>query len=244
MKDLFSVDASLYAKARPTYPDALISYLLSITKSFHTLWDVGTGNGQLAALLAPYFDQVIATDISKEQLTNAIQKSNIKYLVQPAESSSFKDQSVDLITIAQAVHWFDLDKFYNEVKRVLSPNGVIAVVGYPLIKVNEEIDKVIDYLHDDILGSYWDPECSYLDEHYLTLPFPFKEIPLPSLSSHLEWDFEHLVTFLKTWSGVRHFINKNSINPLEEIIPMLKNTWGDAQTRTVSFPVIGRIGQL
>lgn len=244
MKDLFSVDSSLYAKARPTYPDALISYLLSITKSYHTLWDVGTGNGQLAALLAPYFETVIATDISNDQLLNAIQKANIKYLVQPAEASSFKDQSVDLITIAQAVHWFDLDKFYNEVKRVLSTNGVIAVVGYPLIKVNEEIDKVINHLHDDILGDYWDPECRYLDEHYKTLPFPFKEIPLPSISSQLEWDFEHLVTFLKTWSGVRHYINKNNISPMEEIIPMLKNAWGDAKTRTVSFPVIGRIGQL
>ncbi len=244
MKDLFSSDSKLYASARPSYPDALVSFLLSKTSDYKVAWDVGTGNGQLAVLLSPYFDYIVATDISKEQLANAVPKANIKYLVQAAETSHFKDHSVDLITIAQAVHWFDFDKFYNEVKRVLSPTGIIAVVGYPFIKVDNEIDEVINYLHDDILGTYWDPECRYLDEYYNTLPFPFEEITLPTMISHLSWTFNQLIAFLNTWSGLRHYINKSGVDPLIEVIPLLRKAWGQAETKVVSFLVIGRIGKL
>ena len=244
MKDLFSVDAKLYSTARPSYPDALISFLLSITTNYNLVWDVGTGNGQLAVLLAPYFESIVATDISKEQLANAVPKANIKYIVQPAEKSHFKDQSVDLITIAQAVHWFDFDLFYTEAKRVLTPNGIIAVVGYPLIKVDNQVDEVINYLHDDILGSYWDPETRYLDENYTTLPFPFEEIQLPEIIPHYEWSLDQLIAFLYTWSGLRHYINKNDTDPMVEVIKLLKNAWGQVESKKVYFPVIGRIGKV
>ncbi|HMG17023.1 MAG TPA: class I SAM-dependent methyltransferase [Saprospiraceae bacterium] len=244
MKDLFSKGSKLYSTARPSYPDALISFILNITSNFNLAWDVGTGNGQLAALLAPYFENIVATDISKEQLMHAVPKANIQYKVQPAEQSDFKDNSVDLITIAQAVHWFDFELFYQEAKRVLSLNGIIAVVGYPLIKVDTEVDKVINYFHDDILGTYWDPECSYLDENYTTLPFPFTEIELPVITSQYNWTFDQLIAFLYTWSGLRHYINKNDIDPMIELVPLLRKAWGQNQTKTVYFPVIGRIGKL
>ena len=173
MKDNFSIQSDAYAKYRPVYPKELYDFLIPLAPDHKTAWDCGTGNGQVANKLAEFFDHVYATDISPKQIGNAVVKPNIEYRIESAGKTSFSNDQFDLITVAQAIHWFDLDKFYKEVKRTLKPNGIIAVIGYWLIRFNPEINQVIDDLHDNILGDYWDDARKLIEEHYRSLPFPF-----------------------------------------------------------------------
>lgn len=174
-KDNFSTQSGHYAKYRPVYPEALYSFIYNQIKEFNTAWDCGTGNGQVASVLSDKFDKVYATDISKNQLQNAVAKENITYIQARAEHTPIADRSIDLITVAQAIHWFDFNAFYQEVSRVAKPGALLAAWGYGLLSVSPELDPIIEEFYADILGSYWDDERSYLDESYRTIPFPFKE---------------------------------------------------------------------
>ena len=155
--------------------------------------------------MAKFFKRIEATDISQQQLDNAVKMSNINYSLQPAEKTNFPDNSFDLITVAQAIHWFDFSQFYKKVNRTLKPGGIIAVVGYGLFKSNEQTNDLINHFYRDIVGSYWDPERRYLDDVYRNIPFPFVEIQSPNLKMEFSWNFEHLIGYLKTWSAVKHF---------------------------------------
>jgi ubiquinone/menaquinone biosynthesis C-methylase UbiE len=176
MKDNFSAQAKDYSKFRPTYPPEMIEYIVSFVKNKGTALDVATGNGQVAAALAKYFEQVQATDMSEKQIENAAKADNVTYKVEGAEHTDFGDNQFDLITVAQAIHWFDFDAFYKEVNRLLKPGGIIAVMGYGLFKTNEHSHKILSHFYHDIIGPYWDSERRYLDENYTTIPFPFEEI--------------------------------------------------------------------
>ncbi len=244
MKDNFSTRSDLYAKFRPTYPDELFSFLITQVPQRDTAWDCGTGNGQVAAELTIFFKQVQGTDISQSQLDNAVQLPNIVYTQQLAEHTNFADESFDLITVAQAIHWFKFDEFYNEVKRVLKPQGIIAVMGYGVISITPEVNTVVDKLYTDIIGPYWDKERRYIDEHYQTIPFPFKEINCPSFNITRHWTADHLIGYLETWSAVKHYQQQNGTNPLDLIKHDLHRAWGDADGRTVTFPVLLRVGKL
>lgn len=243
MKDNFSKQAALYAQFRPTYPQELYDFLLPIVPDLGVAWDCGTGNGQVAAELAGYFEKVYATDISIKQLNNAIQKANIIYSVTPAEQASFPNKTFDLITVAQAIHWFDFEKFYSEVKRTLKPDGIIAVIGYGLIKTEPGLSKVINYLYRDVLGNYWDKERKYIDENYQTIPFPFNELPTPELSVSYKWSLEQLVGYLNTWSAVQHYITQNGKDPVGLIIDDLSNVCGPTSI-DVNFPTLLRVGKI
>lgn len=175
MKDNFSHDSQNYAKYRPEYPQELFQFLHSKLAARTSAWDCGTGNGQVAAELAKFMDRVEATDISKNQLRHAIKKKNIHYSLQPAEQTNFPDKSFDLIVVAQAVHWFNFDHFYHEVKRCLKADGFFAVIGYGLFKSEKDTHQIIQHFYNEIIGKYWDTERSYLDENYLSIPFPFEE---------------------------------------------------------------------
>lgn len=195
----------------------------------------------MAGELARFFTRVQATDISLEQLRNALQKENISYSLQPAEKTNFPDDSFDLITVGQAVHWFNFDAFYKEVNRVLKPGGIIAIIGYALFSSNPETDAVINKFYQQTIGPYWDEERKYLEQEYKTIPFPFEEIPTPLFQQEYKWSFEQLTGYLKTWSAVKHFESENSFNPVDEIIPDLKISFG-AKNKVI-FPVLFRLGR-
>lgn len=244
MKDNFSQQSKAYSAFRPSYPEDAFHYILSFVENKTTAWDCGTGNGQLAAKLADYFQNVYATDISKEQIANAIQKENIHYMVSDAENADFSENQFDLITVAQAIHWFDFDKFYKRVKHTLKSNGILAVIGYDLLKIDAKTDPVISRLHSDILGQYWDSERRYIDEHYETIPFPFEEVgEKKNFAQALSWSKDELIGYLNTWSAVQHYIKANNQNPVEQIKEQLDDVWGSADKKIVAFPTLLRIGK-
>lgn len=241
IKANFSANSSEYAQFRPTYPAELYSFLESLVEQKETAWDCGTGNGQVAGELAKFFKRVEATDISQQQLDNAVKMSNINYSLQPAEKTNFEDNSFDLISVAQAIHWFDFSQFYKEVNRTLKPAGIIAVFGYGLFKSNEQTNELINHFYRKIVGPYWDLERRYLDEEYRSIPFPFEEIQSPDLEMEIHWDLEHLIGYLKTWSAVKHFQKKHCYNPVDVISGDLRNAFGERGV--VKLPLFLRVGQ-
>jgi len=244
MKDNFSSVSDSYAKFRPNYPPAIFDFLYPLLHNKACAWDCGTGNGQLAAELAKDFIQVYATDISQSQLDHAKQAENIHYSLQPAERTNFEASTFDLITVAQAVHWFDFDQFYAEVRRVSKPNGLIALLGYELIHITPEVDKVVRHFYKEIIGEFWDPERRYLEQKYQTIPFPFRELETPEIYNIKLWHFETLIGYLKTWSAVQHFITAKGFDPVDVIEAELREAWGTAEVRKVSFPILFRVGRV
>jgi ubiquinone/menaquinone biosynthesis C-methylase UbiE len=218
-------------------------------------WDCATGNGQVAVFLSEYFEQVIASDASKEQIENAQPRNNIRYEVFPAERTTLANNSVDLITIAQALHWFDLDEFYKEAKRVLKKNdngrgsgggGVIAAWAYGLHSISPEIDNITHLLYEDILGSYWPKERKIVENKYQDVPFPFQKIDTPVFQIELDWTLSELVGYLYTWSSVQKFIEKNNSDPVKQIYDDLAAAWGGKNTwhkRRVVWPIYMRVGR-
>ncbi|HVU55755.1 MAG TPA: class I SAM-dependent methyltransferase [Puia sp.] len=244
MKDNFSSQSDKYARFRPTYPDALYHYLLSIVPARDNAWDCGTGNGQVAQVLAASFKKVFATDISRQQIENAFRHERIGYSVQPAENTSFPDDSFDLITVAQAIHWFDFDAFYREVIRTIRNKGVLAVIGYGLFRLSPALDTIIAAFYRDVVGPYWDKERKYIDDNYRTIPFPFDEIETPVFENVFEWTFEHLIGYLGTWSAVKHYKKATSKDPVDLIHDELKKAWGERETCTGSFPILLRVARI
>lgn len=244
MKDNFSSDADKYARFRPTYPPDFFDYLNSLLPVKQYAWDCGTGNGQVAHELTKTFERVFATDISQSQIANAIQTENISYSIQPAEKTDFPDRMFDLIIVAQAIHWFDFDKFYAEVKRTSKENALICIIGYGRIEISSKIDKIITHFYHNVVGTFWDKERKYLDENYSPIPFPFREIQPPTFIIRLHWTLEHLIGYLNTWSGVKHFIKQNGYNPVDQLQTEIKQNWGKEKTREIRFPLLLRIGRI
>lgn len=244
MKDNFSTHSDKYARYRPTYPDEVFDFILSNTKGRHVAWDCATGNGQVAGKLVDYFDKIYASDISEQQLGHAFQHEKIIYSLQPAEKTNYPDKFFDLIVVAQAIHWFDFDRFYTEAKRTLKDSGILVVLGYGNVYIAPEVDDVIEKFYNDVVGAYWDKERGYIDEKYTTIPFPFNELKVPQFVNRFDWSFDHFLGYLNTWSAVKHFIKKNGYNPLDEVFEALKNSWGDKPTRQVNYPLLLRVGKL
>lgn len=243
MKDNFSELSHLYQTFRPTYPAELYNFLLELVQEKNCAWDCGTGNGQVAQELAKHFKKVHATDISKQQLEQAPAHPNIVYSIQQAEAPAFPEHYFDLITAAQAIHWFNFDDFYTEVSRTIKDGGILAVIGYGLIETFPKADKIISQFYHKITGPYWDEERKYLDEEYKTIPFPFREIKSPGFSSTFEWTFEHLIGYLETWSAVKHYRDQTGNDPVNLIYDELKVCW-KSEIKTVNFPVFTRIAQI
>lgn len=244
-KDHFSGHAGHYALYRPDYPPALFEFLVQRVKQHELAWDCGTGSGQAALGLADHFDRVIATDPSAEQIRNAARHAKINYAVAPAEQTELPSRSVDLITIAQALHWFDMERFYGEARRVLKPDGMLAVWCYGLSRINPKVDQVVQHYYMNIVGSYWPPERRYIDEKYETIPFPFVELPVPEFHMKAEWDLEEFMGYLRTWSATRRFQEKNGEDPLNIVHRMLVRTWGEPGSRqTVRWPLYLRLGKV
>ncbi len=241
-KDHFSNQAAGYAKFRPQYPQKLFDYLGSIAPSRQIAWDSGTGNGQAAVGLASVFDRVIATDASETQIANAQRHKKVDYHVVPAENSGIGSATIDLIMVAQALHWFDLDRFYAEARRVLKNNGAVAASAYNLLHVEPAIDEVVNRYYYEVVGPFWPPERK-LVEQFADLPFPFQEVEPPKFKMTAQWSLDHLLGYLQTWSSTQRFIAAKASDPLEQIIDELRAVWGNPQqTRNVTWPLILRIG--
>lgn len=241
-KDYFSVDAGAYQQYRPGYPQVLFSYLAKITPEKKCAWDCATGNGQSAISLSACFDQVIATDASAAQIARAVQTPGVRYRVASAEESLIESSSVDLVTVAQALHWFDLPAFTAEVQRVLKPGGVLAVWAYNLLQINAPIDAVVHYLYQDVLGAYWPPERQMVEQGYSNVAFPFTAVEAPSFSMSADWTLPQLIGYLQTWSALKQYQKSLLHNPLEEISDPLFKAWGDAANiQSVCWPLSLRV---
>ncbi len=242
----FAKNSASYKQFRPNYPEELFTYLESLVGATDLAWDCGSGNGQAAVSLAKRFKQVVATDISQEQLNLAPQIENIHYHCWPAEKTDLPDASVDLITVAQALHWFDLDTFYKEVRRVAKPGAIIAAWCYSLGNISSTIDPLIRKLYVNILGDkYWPKERKYVEEEYCTISFPFTRISPPAFIIHKNLNYDELLGYLSTWSAVKEYEMQKQQNPILKISPALKRVWGNVeQPKMMVWPIhliIGRI---
>lgn len=246
MKDNFSRQSDHYRAFRPTYPVELYAFLLDHVQGRTLAWDVGTGNGQVAAAIAPFFQRILATDISENQLSHAQQAPNIAYEKRPAHDSGLPDGSVDLITVGQALHWFDLQRFYDEARRVLHPyDGLLAVWGYQLVQTGmPELDRLILHFYNDIVGPYWDPERKHVDNAYANLPLPFSPIDCPPFAIRLHWSAEQLTGFLHSWSGVQHYIAAEGHDPLERIQSDMNRLLPEGKCLDVRFPIFMKAGKV
>jgi SAM-dependent methyltransferase len=241
-KDHFSRQAADYAKFRPRYPREMFEYLGTVASSRKLAWDCGTGNGQAAVQLAEVFDRVIATDASEKQIANAHLDERVEYRVAPAEDSGIQSGVLDLIMVAQALHWFDLDRFYAEARRVLKPDGALAASAYNLLQIESAIDEVVNRYYFEVVGPFWPPERK-LVENFADLPFPFHEINPPKFEMVAQWNLDHLLGYLRTWSSTQRFIAAKGRDPLEQITDDLSSAWGDRQqTRNVTWPLVVRVG--
>ena len=241
-KDYFSKQAADYAKFRPRYPQEMFEYLGRIAPSRKLAWDCGTGNGQAAVGLAAVFDRVIATDASEKQIANAQSCDRVEYRVAPAESSGLESDTIDLLMIAQALHWFELDCFYAEARRILKPEGVLVATAYNLLQISPGIDQVVNRYYHEIVGPFWPVERA-LVESFTELPFPFPEKNPPSFQMNANWNMEQLLGYLRSWSATQRFMAARGEDPLEQIRGELRGIWGNPrQRRRVTWPLILRVG--
>lgn len=243
-EDHFSKHSQTYAQYRPQYPEEIYAYLASIAPGNKLAWDCGTGSGQAALGLAKYFDKVYATDASAEQILHAYAHPKVEYRVEPAEHISLTDSTVDLVTVAVAIHWFNFDEFYREVKRILKPNGILAAWTYNLTEISPSIDSLVRQYYFDVLSGFWPERIRYLEEGYKTIPFPFDEIIPPSFAMQANWTLDQFAGFLNSWSATQRYKEQNGHHPLEKIWDELSAAWGNAnEQRLIRWPLHFRIGK-
>ena len=227
-KDHFSAHASIYREARPNYPAALYDFLSHEAPSTERAWDAGCGNGQASIDLAARFSEVVATDPSAEQIANASARANISYRVEPAEQSSLAAGSVDLVCVAQALHWFDITRFHAEVRRVLKPGGVVAFWTYADCRVDTRVDAQKNRLYNELTGPYWPPERALVETGYASLPFPFARIATPAFELCMHWTADQFLTYLRSWSGTQRYIRALEHDPVALIENDLRAAWGQS----------------
>ncbi|WP_205481645.1 methyltransferase domain-containing protein [Sphingomonas arenae] len=241
--DLFSGHAELYAQARPTYPPSLMPEIAALAPGRTRAWDAGTGNGQSAHLLAGHFDHVHATDASEQQIAHAQPHPRVHFAVEPAERCSLASGSCDLVLVAQALHWFDLDAFYAEARRVLKPGGVLAAIGYGWFYVDPQVDEVVGRTLLKPLEPYWASNNWLLVDGYRTIPFPGEEVRCAPAAMHLAWSREQLVDYVRSWSAFRRWTDADPA-AWNKVLVELTRVWPDEQVRHVFMPIVTRVARL
>jgi SAM-dependent methyltransferase len=244
--DYFSGASAAYAAYRPRYPDSLFDFLARQSPARDEAWDAGTGNGQAAIGLARHFAHVTATDPSAAQIACAIPHTHVSYRVEPAERSELNDASMDLVTAAQAVHWFDQPRFWSEVRRVLRPRGIIAIWTYAGFKVSDEIDAAIQRFYSDVVGPYWPPERRMVETRYQSIAFPFAEFEAPEFVIEQSMTLEDVAGYVRSWSATQAFMteHRQDPDPVDALVRDLSRAWGaPQQARLARWPVTMRIGR-
>ena len=245
-QDHFSAVSAGYQQYRPSYPDELFYHLAHLCLAHDCAWDCATGTGQSARVLVPYFQRVIATDASEAQVVMAAtgSKKGLEFKTALAEKSGLADCSVDLITVSQAAHWFDLDAFSDEVRRVLKPEGILAIWCYSLLSVEADIDEAINHFYYEVVGPYWPFERKLVENGYQDIELPFSQLDVPNFEMLAHWDFSQLMGYLSTWSALRLYIEEQGHDPLIELAAKLTPIWGEAaQIKTIRWPLALRIWQ-
>lgn len=242
--DLFSRAAPEYARYRPTYPERLFDLLAAATEP-GSACDIATGSGQAAGALARRFGHVVALDASARQIAAARSHQRLSYAVARAEDLPIRDAAVDLVTVAQAAHWIRLEPFYEEVRRVLRPGGVVALWTYGLCRVDAAVDRVLGRFYDEVVGPYWPAERHLVDEGYRSMPFPFARVPLPELAIEAVWRRGQLLGYIRTWSAVERFRKARSEDPVAgSLVPELDEVWPDTGPRRVCWPLTVLAGRV
>lgn len=244
--DHFSQVAARYADFRPHYPASLFDYLATLVSKDSKVWDCACGNGQATSDLAARFSRVFATDASSEQIASAVAHPNVEYSVGLAEQSGLPTGSVRLLTIAQALHWFDLARFYAEARRVLAPGGLLAAWAYGINAVEgESVNQIVQDFYSNVVGPYWPPERELVEDGYRNIPFPFDEIVPPAFRMQTHWNLEQLLGYFSTWSATSRFMKSTGRNPLEPLAAVLQKAWTSPDSpRTVTWPLTLRIGRV
>ena len=244
-KDHFSSKALDYAAFRPRYPRALADWLAEAASGVDRALDCGCGNGQLSVLLAERFAEVVATDASAQQIAAAEAHPRVRYICAPGEASGQPDQSVDLLTVAQAAHWFDLDRFYADARRVLRPGGLLALITYGVTEADGEPGAVIARFYHQALPSFWPPERRHVESRYRELPFPFDELAGPSIAMRADWTLAELLGYIDTWSAVRNLEKAQGRGVMDAFAVELAAAWGPPETkREIRWPLSMRLARL
>ena len=243
-KDHFSRLASQYAEFRPLYPGALFDLLARVAPSRSHAWDCACGSGQATLDLAERFDSVIATDGSAQQIAAARSHARVTYRVARAETSGIESASIDVITVAQGLHWFDRPAFYEETRRVLRPAGVLAVWTYGIPRLNDvNLDRVMQAFYWETVGAYWPPERRYVEDGYRSIDFPFSELTAPSLSMRENWTLPQFIGYVRSWSSVGRYVDDKGEDPVVQMEEQFTPYWG-ARARDVSWPLSLRLGRV
>ena len=244
-KDHFSSGSAGYAAYRPSYPLELIDELTSISAGTGRVLDCGCGTGQLSVLLAERFDEVVATDASAAQIAAAAPREGVIYRTAVAEDSGLADASVDLVTVAQAAHWLDLEKFYGEARRIARPQAAIALITYGVLHLEGEVDRHLQQFYYDTIAGYWPPERRHVETGYRDLPFPFAELEVPPQVIEMHWNLAQLIGYLNTWSAVKAAEKALGVNPVDALAQVLSEEWGDpANRRLITWPLTLRAGRV
>ena len=236
--DHFSTISADYAAYRPHYPEGLFTALAGAVARHDLAWDCATGTGQAAVELTRWFDRVVASDASASQVRKADRRDVIGYLAAPAESVPLRSAVADLITVAQALHWIELDRFYTEARRVLAPGGLLAVWTYGRHLVDGgAIDAQVDDFYRNIIGPYWPPERRWVEAGYAGLPFPFQRVPLLSPPIVEEWTLRQMLGYISTWSSVVRYAQVNGVNPVAGLAERLVPLWEPDRRRRIEWPL-------
>lgn len=243
--DHFGSVAESYAAHRPRYPSELFAWLASIAPAREAAWDCGAGNGQASVGLASHFRRVIATDASAAQIAQATPHPAVEYRVAPAEASGLPDESVDLVTAAQAAHWFDLPRFFAEARRVVRRDGVVALWSYNFLSTGiPAVDESVTHFYAVTLGSWWAPERRLVEDGYRSIDFPFDELPAPRFHMSARWTLAQLLGYLRTWSAVDRYRRETGDDPVTPLGEALAAPWGDpVQAREIAWPLEFRVGR-
>jgi SAM-dependent methyltransferase len=242
--DHFSNVAESYASSRPDYPADLFEYLARVSPARRRAWDCATGNGQAARGLAAWFDEVVATDASANQIGQAPPHPRIRFRVARAEESGLESESVDCATVAQSLHWLDIPAFWSEAARVLVADGVVAAWCYDRLHVDDAVDRVLSRYYREIVGPYWPPERALVERGYRDVPFPFREERPPELRMPKTWDLAALVRYLGTWSATQRYVAARNEDPVDAVMGDLERAWGPAErSRSVVWTLALRVGR-
>ena len=243
---LFASVAREYANFRPGYPPELFAWLARAAPARGAVWDCGCGSGQASLALAEHFGHVFATDVSAEQIAAARPHARVRYSVAPAEKSGLASQSVDLVTVAQALHWFDVETFYIEARRVARTDALLAVWNYPRPEfIDSALDRIFLDFYRDVVGAYWPAERRHIEANYKTLPFPFEELPHPSFGLMLDWNFEQVLGYVSSWSATTRYRQAVGQDPLPQLRATLGPAWPGEGTRArIRMPIGLRVARL